>query len=186
MNDDAVAEAVARTVRTARAAHGWSLDLLAARSGVSKGVLVNLEQARGNPSLSTLIKISEALGVPLTRLVSTEDEPAVKLFPQARQPTLWHGPHGGSGTLLAGSDGKPTIELWTWHLLPGESRESDPHPPGTREIVHVTTGTLTVRVDGHPHPVPSPSAAVLLGDRPHGYANTSPTPCTFTMCVLDL
>ncbi|GAA3197254.1 XRE family transcriptional regulator [Actinocorallia longicatena] len=185
MNDDAVAEAVARTLRAGRATHGWSLDQLAARSGVSKGVLVNLEQARGNPSLGTLIKISEALGIPLTRLVSTEDEPVIRFFPPDRQVTLWHGPSGGTGTLLAGSDGLPTVELWTWRLLPGEARNSEPHPQGTREIVHTTEGTLTVFVDGHPHTVPEGTAAVLVGDRPHGYANTSTAPCVFTMAVMD-
>jgi transcriptional regulator with XRE-family HTH domain len=186
MNDDAVAEAVARTVKSARTAHGWSLDQLAARSGVSKGVLVNVEQGRGNPSLSTLIKMSEALGVPLTRLVSTNDEPPLKLFAEERQVTLWRGPSGGTGTLLAGSDGKPTVELWTWVLQPGESRASDAHPAGTREILHLLEGTLTVLVDGDPHPVTAPEAAVLLADRPHSYANGSAAPCTFTMCVMDL
>ena len=40
--------ALARTLQTLRAERGWSLDQLAARSGVSKGVLVSLEQGRGD------------------------------------------------------------------------------------------------------------------------------------------
>ena len=39
---ETVGDAVARTVRALRAGHSWSLDQLAARSGVSKGVLVAL------------------------------------------------------------------------------------------------------------------------------------------------
>ncbi|HEV8279920.1 MAG TPA: helix-turn-helix transcriptional regulator, partial [Streptosporangiaceae bacterium] len=42
--------ALARTLQSLRAERGWSLDQLAARSGVSKGVLVALEQARSNPN----------------------------------------------------------------------------------------------------------------------------------------
>ena len=38
-----ITAAVARTLQALRADRGWSLDQLAARSGVSKGVLVALE-----------------------------------------------------------------------------------------------------------------------------------------------
>lgn len=185
-DSSAVAEAVARTVRSFRAAHGWSLDHLAARSGVSKGVLVALEQGRGNPNLGTLIRISEALGVALTRLVQVEEEPVVRLFPPERQVTLWHGPSGGAGTLLGGSDPRPSIELWTWELKPGEINESHAHSPGTREILQATAGTVTLVVDGQRHTVPAGTAAVFVGDRPHSYANEGDTPCRYTLAVMDL
>ena len=61
--------AVARTLQALRADRGWSLDQLAARSGVSKGVLVALEQGRSNPNLATLARIGDAFGVPVTQLV---------------------------------------------------------------------------------------------------------------------
>ena len=45
-----ITAAVARTLQALRADRGWSLDQLAARSGVSKGVLVALEQGRSTPT----------------------------------------------------------------------------------------------------------------------------------------
>ena len=60
-----ITTAVARTLQALRADRGWSLDQLAARSGVSKGVLVALEQGRSNPNLATLARIGDAFGVPL-------------------------------------------------------------------------------------------------------------------------
>jgi transcriptional regulator with XRE-family HTH domain len=181
-----IGEAVARTVRSLRSAHGWSMDQLAARAGVSKGVLVVLEQGRGNPNLGTLIRISEALGVALTRLVQVEAEPAVRLFPPERQVALWHGPAGGVGTLLGGSDPRPSIELWKWELLPGEPHPSDAHTPGTREILYVEEGDLTLTVDGTPLVVAAGSAAVFAGDRPHAYANHGEVPCRYVLAVMDL
>ncbi|ACZ00447.1 MULTISPECIES: helix-turn-helix domain-containing protein [Thermomonospora] len=187
MNDQStIGAAVARTVRSLRAGHGWSLDQLAVRAGVSKGVLVALEQGRGNPNLGTLIRISQALGVPLTRLVQVEEEPAVRVFPPERQVVLWRGPDGGSGVLLAGSEARPSVELWRWELRPGEPRHSDPHAPGTREILYVEEGTLTVTVDGQSHPVEAGSAALFAGDRPHSYSNEGTTVCRFVLTVLDL
>lgn len=181
-----VGEAVARTVRAFRSARGWSLDQLAGRAGVSKGVLVALEQGRGNPSLTTLIRISEALGVALTRLVQVEEEPPVRLFPPERHVVLWHGPSGGSGTLLAGSDPRPSIELWTWELRPGESRDSDAHSTGTREVVYVLDGVLTLAVDGRGHVVEAGSAGVFAGDRRHSYTNEGDVPCRYVLAVMDL
>jgi transcriptional regulator with XRE-family HTH domain len=183
---DTVGEAVARTVKSLRAAHGWSLDQLAARSGVSKGVLVALEQTRGNPNLSTLIRISEALGIPLTRLVQVEEQPPIQLFPADRHVVLWRGEAGGTGTLLAGSDPRPSVELWRWDLAPGEHRDSEAHTPGAREIVSVESGTLTLVVDGRRMEVNAGDAAVFAGDRPHSYANTAAETVRFILAVMDL
>jgi transcriptional regulator with XRE-family HTH domain len=180
-----VGKAVAHTVRSLRSSHGWSLDQLAARAGVSKGVLVALEQGRGNPNLATLIRISDALGVPLTRLVQVEEEPPVRLFAPERHVVLWRGPAGGSGTLLAGSDPRPSVELWTWELRPGEPHESDPHATGTREVLYVQQGTLTLTVDGRSHYVTEGSAAVFIGDRRHSYTNEGEVPCRYILAVMD-
>ena len=186
MDESRVGEAVAHAVRALRSAHGWSLDQLATRAGVSKGVLVALEQGRGNPNLGTLIRISEALGVALTRLVQVEEDPPVRLFPPERHVVLWHGPSGGNGTLLAGSDARPSVELWTWELRPGEPRDSDAHAPGTREVVYVQDGTLTLTVDGRSHVIPAGGAAVFLGDRRHSYSNEGDVPCRYVLAVMDL
>ena len=183
---EAIGEAVARTVRALRAGHGWSLDELAGRAGVSKGVLVGLEQGRGNPNLGTLIRISDALGVPLTRLVQVEEEPPVRMFRPERHVVLWEGERGGTGTLLAGSDPRPSLELWDWVLQPGETRESDAHVPGTKEIVYVQEGTLTLGVDGRTDLVEEGTAAVFVGDRPHSYGNASEGEVRFVLAVLDL
>jgi transcriptional regulator with XRE-family HTH domain len=183
---DAVGEAVARTVRSLRSEHAWSLDQLAGRSGVSKGVLVALEQGRGNPNLGTLIRIADALGVPLTRLVQVEEEPPVRVFPADRHVVLWRGPDGGTGTLLAGSDPRPSVELWKWELRPGEPHESDAHIPGTREIAYVEEGTLTLTVDGRRHLIDAGTAVAFAGDRPHSYGNETDSVCRFVLTVMDL
>ncbi|MFI0354320.1 helix-turn-helix domain-containing protein [Actinomadura sp. 9N407] len=185
-DQDAIGEAVARTVRALRAGHGWSLDELAGRAGVSKGVLVGLEQGRGNPNLGTLIRISDALGVPLTRLVQVEEHPPVRVFPPERHVVLWEGPAGGTGTLLGGSDPRPSLELWRWELRPGEIRDSDAHVPGTKEIVYVQEGVLTLTVDGRSDVIRPGTAAVFVGDRPHSYGNTGENDLRFVLAVMDL
>lgn len=67
--NDATLETVARNVRTARTAAGLSLDGLATRADVSKGALVALEGARGNPNLTTLVRLADALGRSVSSLM---------------------------------------------------------------------------------------------------------------------
>src|SRR5258708_9579254 len=89
--------AVARPLQALRADRGWSLDQLAARSGVSKGVLVALEQGRSNPNLATLARIGDAFGGPVTRLVEVSDEPVVRFTAPEQTRVLWRGEACGTG-----------------------------------------------------------------------------------------
>jgi len=137
--------ALARTLAALRAERGWSLDQLAARSGVSKGVLVSLEQARSNPNLATLTRVGDAFGLPVTRLLDGPPEPSVRITGPEQARTLWHGATGGSGTIIAATEPPWAAELWRWQVLPGESFGGDAHGPATRELAWVEEGTLTPR-----------------------------------------
>ncbi len=179
-----ISRAVALNVRANRTERGWSLDALAARAGVSKGVLVALEQGRGNPNLGTLVRVADSFGLPITSLVEIGETPLVRVVPPERHLSLWKGASGGRGTLLASTEPPYAVELWRWEMRPGEVRESAAHGSGVREMVHVESGTVVVTVDGDDHRVTAGSTAVLPGDRPHGYAPEGTEPARFTLAVL--
>jgi transcriptional regulator with XRE-family HTH domain len=177
-----LAGAIARTVKVLRAERGWSMDQLSARSGVSKGVLVALEQGRSNPNIATLAKLSDAFGVPVTLLVDVSDEPPVRVGDVSR--VMWHGAAGGTGTLVGATDPPWGAELWHWVVLPGESFGGDAHAPGTRELIWVESGTLTITVDGDPHQAQAGESARFPAHLPHNYSNTGNEPARFTMLVV--
>jgi transcriptional regulator with XRE-family HTH domain len=179
-----ISGAVARTLQALRTERGWSLDQLAVRSGVSKGVLVAVEQGRSNPSLGTLARISDAFGVPVTRLVEISDEPTVRISGIDSARVLWHGPAGGTGTIIAATDPPWAVELWRWEVNPGESFGGDAHAPATREVVWVTAGTLTLTVAGQPRQVGPDECARFSGGLPHKYANQGGEPVQMTMVVV--
>lgn len=176
--------ALARTLQTLRAERGWSLDHLAARSGVSKGVLVALEQARSNPNLATLARLSDAFGVPVTRLVDVPGEPEVRVTGLDQARTLWRGPSGGSGTIIAATEPPWAAELWRWTLMPGESSGGEGHAPATREMAWVEEGILTLTVAGLHHRVGPGECARFPGSLPHSYANKGTQPLVLTMIVV--
>ena len=169
-----ITTALARTTQALRAERGWSLDQLAARSGVSKGVLVAVEQGRSNPNLATLARISDAFGVPVTRLVEVASETGVQISGAADSRVLWHGRrrdghhHPRHRPALGGRvlalDGASRRRL-------GRRRAS----PGHRELAWVESGTLTLTVAGTRYQVSAGQCArvlrrpaALLPQRRHG------------------
>lgn len=184
MPESRLTGALARRLQALRSERGWSLDQLAARSGVSKGVLVALEQARSNPNLATLARISDAFGVPVTELLDSTNEPAVHVTGPEQARTLWRGKAGGTGTIIAATEPPWAAELWRWVLKPGESFGGEAHAPATREMAWVETGTLTVTVAGTPYRVGPGGCARFPGGLPHSYANEGPGTVVLTMITV--
>lgn len=179
-----ILESIARQVQEARRARRLSLDGLSARAGVSKGMLVQMERGRTNPSIGTLCKVAAALGVSVADLVGAAGSPgAVVQAPQPR--ILWKGPRGGTATLHVGSAGPDMFELWTWELRPGERYDAVAHGPGTQELLHVTQGRLAFVVDGAASIVPAGRSVAARTDRPHAYACAGRRPVRFTMAVWE-
>ncbi|MDR3035244.1 MAG: helix-turn-helix domain-containing protein [Kitasatospora sp.] len=180
---DLVTQALARNLKRLRLERGHTLDALAARSGVSRGMVVQIEQARTNPSIGTVVRLADALGVSIARLLDYDASATVRIVPVEDAVRLWTGPGGGSGTLLGGTEAPGPLELWSWRLYPGEGHGSDPHPPGTVEIARVDEGVLTLTLDGRDHLVPAGSTASYEAGTAHGYRNDGDTPCLVTMVV---
>lgn len=185
-NIDSVSAAVSRSIKTQRKAQKLSLDELARRAGVSKGMLVETEKGTANPSIGILCKIAAALGISVADIVNVTDSPSAWLVDSADIPTLWQGEKGGSARLLAGTSGPDMIELWRWKMYPGEIYSSAGHPAGTLELLHVEQGTLSLGTESVALVVNAGCSAVARTDRAHRYANESEGVLVFTMTVAEL
>ncbi|MFC9830111.1 helix-turn-helix domain-containing protein [Streptomyces albogriseolus] len=180
---DLLTRSLARNVKRWRTERGFTLDMLAARAGVSRGMLIQIEQARTNPSIGTIVKIGDALGVSVPTLLDYERGPQVRVVPADQTVRLWETGRGSYSRLLAGTEAPGPLEMWEWRLMPGESSDSDPHPAGTVELVHVTAGELTLTVDGTEHRVPVGASASFEANTPHTYGNAGDEPVRMFMTV---
>ncbi|MFI5916615.1 helix-turn-helix domain-containing protein [Dactylosporangium sp. NPDC051541] len=176
--------AIARHVKSLRQGRKWSLDELASRSGVSKGMLVQIEGARTNPSIGTLCRVAESFGVSVGRLLEAEPEPVVKIVGADEPAVLWRGPDGGTGRLLRGVNDPAFVEVWEWRMAPGEEHDSGDHTPRTREIIHVRAGSLTLTLDGVDYQVRRQETIDFQADRPHRYRNPGAVEAVMTMVVV--
>ncbi len=175
--------AVALHVRALRAGRGWSLDELSGRSGVSKGMLVQIEGSRTNPSVGTLARIADAFGVTVARLLQPAADRTVHLSEMDDAPVLWRGGRGGTGRLLRGLSDPDFVELWDWRFAPQERYEAEELLPGTRCMVHVLVGQIVVTVDGVEHLVHVGQTLDFRADRAHTVRNALDSPARLVMIV---
>ncbi|MGY1829149.1 helix-turn-helix domain-containing protein [Geodermatophilus sp. SYSU D01180] len=182
-----VNELIGQRVRQHRTARGWTLDELADRSGVSRRMVITIEHGEGNPSIATLLRISDALGVGLPVLVDVERPRMLTVTAAGEAPVLWRGPSGGRALLVAGTEPPDVVELWDWTLHPGEEHASEPHSAGTRELLLVLGGTVGLRVGDRTDRLAAGDSAAFAGDVPHGYAAPAdaPGPARFALTVFQ-
>lgn len=177
-------EIVARNVRTARAGAGLSLDALAARADVSKGALVALEGARGNPNFATLVRLADALGRSVSSLMedAREQDLVVVVDAEAVAP-LWTGPSGGTARLMLTNPRPAPVEVWRWLLHPSERHDSHAHPAGVTETLTIVRGQLLLVVDGAERSLGAGTTTVFPADLPHAYVGAGRGPCELIMTV---
>ena len=68
-------ELIGRRIRQLRTERGMTQEVLAQRAELTKGYLSKIENSASSPPVSTLIKISRALGVSVESIFSEEAEP---------------------------------------------------------------------------------------------------------------
>lgn len=135
---EAALRTLAHNVRTARTRAGLSLDELGRRAKVSKGALVGLEKAQGNPNFATLVRLADTLGVSVSALLEGPSEGRVRVVAADAVMPLWTGAQGSEARLMLTTSGTAPVEVWRWKLEPGEEYPSHPHQAGVVETVSVT------------------------------------------------
>lgn len=181
----ALAAAIGARVKQERLSRRWTLDQLAGAAGVSRRALVNVEQGAANPSVGTLLSISEALGVGLPTLVEPPTGKTVTVTRRGEGAVLWRGESGGRGMLVAGAEAPYVAELWDWTLGPGDAHVSKAHTPDTRELIQVHEGTVKVEVADQEITLEAGDAVAFPGDVTHSYTNRTARGARFSLAVFE-
>jgi len=91
MESNGIPEKLARNVLAIREHYGWSLATLAERAGVSINVVKHLSRAASSPGITTVLRLANATGVSLARLIGEEIDlatlpPESSIVPRYRDP----------------------------------------------------------------------------------------------------
>ena len=135
-----VIRALCENVRRLRRERGLACVDLAARSGIARATLTQLESGRGNPTIETIAALAAVLGAHADRLLRHEPAPAVLVVRDCEgsrtseiATLIDRHPHDGGRT-----------EVFDLSLAAGARERSTSHGPGSAEIVLVRCGALRV------------------------------------------
>jgi transcriptional regulator with XRE-family HTH domain len=140
-------ERLARRLRSLRQERGWSLEVLAERSGVSRATLSRIENNEVSPTAAVTGRLCAAMGLTMSRLFSLVEEEFQPLVARAEQ-LVWRG-HDGHFTRRSVSPPATTLraEVLECELEPGVDIEYDPARGGREHHLVLLTGALTMTVD---------------------------------------
>lgn len=148
-------------------------------------MVINVEQGVANPSVGTLLRISDALGIGLPSLVEPPRTMSVMVTRRGDGATLWTGGAGGRGVLVAGTQLPHVVELWDWTLGPGDVHRSDAHAAGTKELLQMHKGAVTLETEDQTVSLGIGDAVTFTGDVPHAYTNPGKTAARFSLAVFE-
>lgn len=149
---DILSQRLSERLRELRQQRGWSLDQLAARSGLSRASLSRLEKADVSPTAENLGRLCTAYGLPMSRLMMMIEDTFVPRVPVERQ-TEWTDPETG---FVRRSVSPPAMglagEVIECHLPPGTRVSYDgPPKPGQEHHVILLDGAMSLTVDAVRH-----------------------------------
>ncbi|KZX56950.1 hypothetical protein A3709_04035 [Halioglobus sp. HI00S01] len=161
-----------------------SQDKLAAKAGIPRSTLTNMESGGGNPSLTNLCKLAAALGVSIEELLSRPRNECSLL--KADQVPIKMRSGGKVAVHKLMPDKVRGIEIDRIHLAQGSSMAGKPHLQGTKEYLVTLTGCVGVSVGGQNWEVDAGDVLAFPGDQKHGYRNLHQGPSEALSIVLPL
>lgn len=129
-------------LRRLRKEKGLTIDQLALSSGVSGITISNIENGRSNPTLNSLWKLSEALNVPLTKILGySTKKTLISSFSES-----YFINDLKNGWVVQPVFQEENIEVFRVSLKANCSNKVSNQTKGSTEIITVMKGELTLKV----------------------------------------
>jgi transcriptional regulator with XRE-family HTH domain len=151
-------------LRSAREAHGLTMDQLSASTGISKAHLSRLESGARQPSVGILVELAAALGTRVSTLLGEDVEgaPLATFTPDAPR-------HTAAGLDIASVSGFPdsrALEVLRVRV-PASRQPTVPVRHRGEEWIYVVRGTLELEFGGMLYELRKDMAAHFDATRPH-------------------
>jgi len=169
---DSTASHLAANVRQLREARGMTQEQMARLADVPRPTWANLESGQANPTLSVLIKVANALQVPVEELIGPP-RGGVTLYKAATLPVTQRGKIRTRRLL---PETIPGFEIDRMELAPAAYMTGIPHTPGTREYLTCESGVVELSVAEHNWRLEAGDVVVFRGDQKHSYRNPGSFP----------
>ena len=177
---------VGQKVLGLRRAQGLSLQQLAAKSDVSAPAIHKIERSGMVPTITTLLKLGTALGVPVSYFVQEDESDAEPVhFTGVKERRAVYTPHKGLDLAgITGSYRQFQTAAAVAHMLPGATSGDKLLKHPGEELVHVTSGEVFFHVGGQDFILKAGDSLHFSGEVPHHWENVTAKPAELIWVVL--
>lgn len=176
VGDEAISIDVGQRLRLLREERNVSMRGLARISGLSANALSMIERGLTSPSVSTLSKLANALGIPITAFFRKEPERQKIVFCKANQRArvpfmrgLWEG--------LGGESFTGRMEAFLMTLETGGTSGSHVMIHSGHEFVFCLSGILEYEVDGERYTLETGDSLIFAANFVHRWRNAGKNVC---------
>lgn len=157
-------------IRNARLRKRLTIEQVADHSGLSKGFLSRVEREVTSPSVATLMKICQVLGVTPGSLL---DKPDTTVVPLAEAPQVFLGGDGITERLLTPPSQRGLQIIHATIAAGGRGEDELYTVDCCIESLHVLSGRVVLRTSSQEFDLTAGSTATFQGDEPHSWYNPS-------------
>ena len=181
---DQMNQIVAKNIKRLREERKLSMDELSKLSGVSKSMLAQIERGGGNPTISTLWKISNGMKVPFDALTVRPKSPYELVKTSDLQPLLEDGGKVKNYSIFPDDENR-RFAVYYLELEEGSYWESEPHLKGAAEFITIFSGKIEICTGGRSFQVEKGESIRFKADAVHSYKNIGAEPVLLHMIIYN-
>lgn len=161
---------VSENLKKIRKKNKLSLEDLANLSGVSKSMIVKIEKGLGNPSLSTLWKIANALEVPFNSLINTPKPSYEIININDIEPLVICKGNVKNFPIFPDYEHRK-FSIYYIEIQENYGYKSDAHISKTIEFITIIKGSLELKIGSKTFTINEGESIRFKADQPHSYTN---------------
>jgi transcriptional regulator with XRE-family HTH domain len=163
---------IAANLKRLRTRQGHSLERLAKLAGVSRAMLSQIETGKSVPTITLLLKVANALSIPIANLLIAPASRVIAVLPRERAKILSSSAGRFSWRALFPLDADRRAEFYEVRLAVQHRELLKARAAGARENLVVVQGKLELTAGGEPSVVlPEGDAAAFHADVPRSFRN---------------
>jgi transcriptional regulator with XRE-family HTH domain len=174
---------VGTNLKRLRDARNLSLEKLAQLTGVSRAMLGQIELGQSTPTIRTVWKISRALDVPFSALLSGSLVGETVLLRAAETRRMTNEKRTFVSRALFPLGGPRRVEFYELCLAAHAEERAVAHAAGTVENLAVHQGKVEIEVRGERYLLSAGDVFVFQADAPHVYRNLTQRQAIFYLVM---
>jgi transcriptional regulator with XRE-family HTH domain len=151
----------------------YTVEELATRAGISNSLVSQIENGRGNPSFITLLKLAQALELPMTAFFDSDPRPQSKMIVRKAERRKLMLEREKLVYELLTPDFNHSISFMQWQIPPGWDNQKNPFDHQGEECVHVLSGSIEGHVDDRDFILYEGDTVTYDADLPHWWRNAT-------------